>query len=127
MQKLTRGLVGTAGVLALLMAVGFWLRPAELGGKLGLEPVGALGLASLRADLGGFFGAAGVFALLAAVRNRRDLLLVPITLIGIALAGRLLSLALTGFSQPLVQPIVIEAVLIVIMVLGFRGLSKSSV
>ena len=124
MQKLTRGLVGVAGLLALLMAAAFWIRPAELGAKLGLEPIGALGLASMRADLGGFFGAAGVFALLAAVRSRGDLLLVPITLLGIALSGRLLSLALTGFSPPLLQPIVVEAVLLVIMVMGYRGLTK---
>ena len=53
-----------------------------------------------------------------------DLLLVPITLLGIALSGRLLSLALTGFSPPLLQPIVVEAVLLVIMVLGYRSLAR---
>ena len=125
MQKLTRALVGAAGLLALLMAVGFWVRPVELAGKLGLQPIGDLGLATVRADLGGFFGAAGGFALLAALRNRGDLLIAPLLMIGIALTGRLLSLALTGLSAPLIQPIVVEAVLLVILVIGYRGLART--
>lgn len=125
MQKLMRALVGAAGLLGLLMALGFWIRPAELAGKLGFQPMGDLGLASVRADLGGFFGAVGGLALLAALRNRRNLLMAPLAMIGIALTGRLLSLALTGLSPPLVQPIVVEAVLLVIMVLGYRGLAKA--
>lgn len=125
MQKLTRTLVGAAGLLALLMAVGFWIRPVALAGKLGLQPMGDLGLASLRADLGGFFGAAGALALLAALRNRRDLLTAPLMLIGVALTGRFVSLAITGPSPALIQPMVVEAVLLAIMGLGYRTLGRA--
>lgn len=124
MQNLIRGLVGVMGLLALSMALFFWINPAQPAAKLGLEAVGSLGLASLRADLGGFFGAAGALALLGAIRNRADLLLAPLVMIGIALSGRVITLLLSGPSPALIPPMVVEAVLLVILVLGRRTFAR---
>ncbi len=124
MQNLIRGLVGVVGLLALTMALSFWIDPARPAARLGLEAVGSLGLASLRADLGGFFGAAGALALLAAIRNRADLLLAPLVMIGIALSGRVITLMISGPSPALIPPMVVEAVLLAILILGMRGLAR---
>jgi hypothetical protein len=51
-----RLVVGVIGVLALLVAAGLWIRPEAAAATLGLAQDGLLGLATLRADVGGFFG-----------------------------------------------------------------------
>ncbi len=117
-----RGLIGLVGLLALLLASRFWISPDKIGAAMGLLPDGAAGLGTMRADMAGFFGAAGVLSLTAAVRNERKWLIPVLLLLGIALTGRALNLVLTGGGQVLIPPMVIEAVLIVIIGLGWRVL-----
>lgn len=122
-RTLTRGLVGLVGLLALLLASRFWISPDKIGATMGLLPDGAAGLGTLRADMAGFFGAAGVLSLTAAVRDERKWLVPVLLLLAIALSGRLLNLALTGGGQALIPPMIVEAVLIAIMALGLRVLT----
>ena len=122
-----RFLVGAIGVLAILVAVRIWLAPALVGATLGLTPVGGLGLATLRADVAGFFGAAGVLALAGAVRDDGGLLTAPLVMLSLALTGRLVSVAMGGLSAPQVPPMIVEAVLLVLLALGRRSLGASRV
>ena len=115
-----RGLLGLVGLLALLIASRFWITPDKIGAAMGLLPDGAAGLGTLRADMAGFFGAAGLLTLTAAVRNERRWLIPVLLLLGIALTGRVINLLVTGGGAVLVPPMVIEAVLIVIALLGLR-------
>jgi hypothetical protein len=124
MKMFLRALSGAAGLLALLVAARLWMAPAETALQLGLAASGDLGLATLRADMGGFFAAGGVFALAAAVRGRGGPLIVPVILIGLALAGRLFTLAVTGFAENMGPPMAIEAVLLVIFAAGWRLLPR---
>lgn len=117
-----RGLIGLVGLLALLLASRFWISPDKIGAAMGLLPDGAAGLGTMRADMAGFFGAAGALSLTAAVRNERKWLVPVLLLLGIALTGRVLNLVLTGGGQVLIPPMVVEAVLIVITGLGWRVL-----
>ncbi len=117
-----RGLLGLVGLLALLIASRFWITPDKIGAAMGLLPEGAAGLGTLRADLAGFFGAAGVLSLTAAVRNERQWLVPVLLLLAIALTGRVINLLVTGGGAVLVPPMVIEAVLIAIVGLGLRVL-----
>lgn len=122
MKFIARGLVGLFGALGLLVMVRLWMAPAQAAGQLGLSGEGLLGLASLRADLAGFFGAVGLLALAAAFRDDRRLLIAPLLMIGLALTGRVLTVAVDGFSQAQVQPMVIETVLLMVFALGRRNL-----
>jgi hypothetical protein len=63
-----------------------------------------------------------VLSLTAAVRNERKWLVPVVLMLGIALAGRVLNLALTGGGQVLIPPMVVEAVLIGITGLGLKVL-----
>ena len=56
MRMALRVLVGLAGLLFVFLGLQFWLNPAALAGKLGVSPVGELGLATIRADMAAFFG-----------------------------------------------------------------------
>jgi len=119
-----RVLVGLAGVLAILVALRLWMDPVEPAARLGLVARGSLGLATLRADVAGFFGAAGLLSLLAAIRSRGGLLTAPLLLIGLALTGRVITVLMSGYAPEMLQPMVIEAVLLVILAAGRRGLSR---
>ena len=124
MRNLVRGLVGAVGLLGLFLALAFWIHPEQAAAKFGLQTLGSLGLASVRADIGALFGAVGILSLLGAVRNRGDLLLAPMIIIALALAARIFSLVMTGLSQDLIPPMVVEVVLLTILVLGRRVLPR---
>jgi CHASE2 domain-containing sensor protein len=98
--------------------VGFLLQPAKLATAFFLSPVGTQGLATIRADFTGFFIGASLFALYGAWKQRSDALLVPIALLGIAFFGRCISLALDGVAPTAIAPMVIEAVMMAVLLMG---------
>ena len=118
MGLIVRLLAGIAGALALIVALGFWINPDLLAVKFGIAPQGPLGFSTLRADFGALFTGAGGFAIAAAVRNNARLLTAPLLLIGIGLAGRLLTIALSGYDASMLQPMAAEVVLIAIFATG---------
>lgn len=77
MTLVLRGLLGIAGLLALVVALGFWINPDTLAGKFGIAAQGALGYSTLRADLGALFGGVGLLTIASAVRNSARLLSAP--------------------------------------------------
>lgn len=125
MNLVVRALVGVAGVLALLVALGFWFRPDQLAGEFGVGVQGALGYSTLRADFGALFGATGILALVAAVKNSARLLTAPLLLIGIGFCGRVLSIALSGYEASMLQPMIVEAVLITLFAMGRKTLAQN--
>lgn len=124
MQMIARVLVGVAGLLGLLVALRFWMAPEDVAAQLGVQASGPLGIASIRADIAGFFAAGGGFSLVAAIRNRAGLLTAPIVLIGLALTGRFLTLALNGISNDMIPPLAIEAALLAILIFGRMRLTR---
>ncbi len=122
MKTLARGLAGLIGVLAVLLALRIWAGPAEPAMQLGLQAVGGLGLATLRADVGGFFAAGGLFALAGAIRGEGRLLTVPLVLLGLALVGRTITVFLDGWEAAMLQPMIVEAVLVAILAGARRAL-----
>ena len=124
MQMIARVLVGVVGLLAVLLALRIWMAPAEVATQLGLQAASPLGIATLRADVAGFFAAGGVFSLSAAIRNRAVLLTAPMVLIGLALTGRLITAAMNGISNDMIPPMAIEAVLLAILAFGRMRLAR---
>lgn len=125
MKLVVRGLVGVLGALALAMAAAFWLNPGLPAARLGVSALDALGFATLRADMGGFFAMAGVLSLAAAVRDNARLLTASLLLVTLALAARVGTAALSGYTPEMAQPMVVEAVLAAVLALGRRTLSAA--
>ncbi|MDP3382002.1 MAG: arylsulfatase [Phenylobacterium sp.] len=121
-RGIARGLVGLVGLLMVAIALRIWTQPLVFAATLGLAADGPLGIASLRADLGGFFGAGGLFALLAALRADRRWLAPALILLGLALTGRVISLIASGGGVMQIPPMIVEALLIAILALGWRAL-----
>ena len=122
MARVVRIVVGVVGLLGVLVALRIWVAPAAVGAQLGVMGQGGLGLATLRADFAGFFGAAGALALAAAVRDDRRLLTPPLLMIGLALSGRTVTAVADGLDPAQVLPMVVEAGLLVLLALGRRTL-----
>lgn len=124
MKLVLRVLVGIAGLLGVLVAARMWMAPAEVAAQLGVAASSPLGLASIRADMGGFFGAGGLFALAAAIKGRGGMLLPSVVLVGLALTGRLVAVAINGFVPEMGAPMAIEAALLVLFVAGWKWLPR---
>lgn len=118
MRIVFRVLAGLAGLLGVLIAARVWADPVTFPAALGLSGQGLLGESTVRADVAGFFGVFGILALAAAVRGEGRLLTAPALLIGVALAGRVLTAVLNGFAPETMPPMIIEVVLLAIFLSG---------
>ena len=122
MAGVWRVTIGAVALLLMGLGLGFLIDPAGSAMRFFLAPLGTQGMATLRADFTAFFVVGGSFALYGAVRRYRDALLVPIALVGVALAGRFVSLVADGAPATAFPPIVVEALMIALLALGRRGL-----
>lgn len=121
MILLTRIILGALGLIMLFMGVQYWFDPLTAAGAYGVTAKGVAGAALLRADIGGFFLSAGAFALLATVPLRRFWLWPMLILFGCALAGRIITLAVSGVGEDGFTAIIVETVAIVLTVLALRS------
>lgn len=110
------------GGLTLPLALGFLLAPARAAARLGLEAVGPVGWSTLRGDFLGIFVLIGGSAVYAAIRNRSDVLIVPILMLSVIIAGRLVSAVLDGSGKAALPLIAAEVLMLAIVVLGYRTL-----
>ena len=125
MQKLLRVIIGLFGILFIVLAVGFLLDPVQAASKLGVGPLAPLGLATLRGDFVGFFGAGGILSVMGAVRNDARYLAAPLLMIAMTLAGRLITSAISGFDVAMGPPMLVEALIVLALALGRRNLARS--
>jgi hypothetical protein len=119
-----RILVGLVGLFNFLLGLGFLLNPVLLAARFALSPVGTQGLATIRADFPAFFITGAIFAVVGAWRADPRPLLVPLALLGLALSGRFVSIALDGVVPTTLPPMIAEAVMIVILIVARRAFAK---
>lgn len=120
MRNILRVAIGILSVFFIGVGLGFLVAPAKLAAGFFVSPLGIQGLATLRADFPGFFIGAGGFALLGTWRADPRPLLVPMLLVGLALFGRVVSILVDGMAPTAIQPMVVEAVTIGVLALGYR-------
>ena len=125
MQKILRVLIGLTGLLYITLALGFLLDPAQAAARLGIGAIAPLGMATLRGDFIGFFGTIGILALLGAVRDEARYYIAPLMLVGMTLAGRLITVAASGFDATMGPPMLVEAVTVALLLLGSRSLKTN--
>jgi hypothetical protein len=117
--------IGLFGVLFIVLAAGFLLDPTQAASRLGIGPLGPLGLATLRGDFFAFFGAGGILSIIGVVRKDARFLTVPLLMIAMTLAGRLVTVAVSGFDAAMEPPMLVEAFGVLLLVLGRRSLAPS--
>jgi hypothetical protein len=111
----SRALVALIGTLSLLSVFQHWFAVETLVDARGIQTIGAIGAANIRADIGGLFLAIGVFAFIAAWQRSTTWLLATWLLPALALLGRFISLGIDGISARVIEPMVIEAVVLTIL------------
>lgn len=124
MDKTIRLAVVAVGLLNVALGLLFLFRPAWMGAQFYITPIGSQGLATIRADFPGFFLTGGSFALWGAWMRYSEELRVPVVLLSIALFGRFVSLIFDGVGPSAVPPMILEAVMIGILVLGMRSFGR---
>ena len=125
LKLIARIVMALQGALALFIAANVFIDPAKIGDQLGLAPIGVLGLATFRGDVGSLFAGAGIFMLAAALRAERWYLIPPLIFTSIALAARTASMTLTGFAPELVQPMAVEGVTITLLLAAYAILGRT--
>lgn len=115
MMGFSRILVAIIGLLSLTALNQHWFDVASLETARGIKAIGAIGAANIRADIGGLFLAIGVFALVAAWKRSATWLLATWLLPALALLGRFVSLAIDGVGPRVIEPMVVEAIILALL------------
>ncbi len=126
MALVLRALLFVGGLFFVLMGIGFLLDPVGSGADFGIAPQGTLGLASIRADMTAFFIVAGGCMIWGGWARNGDPLLVSAALMGIAIIGRLYTLVLNGPHDGWFVPVIVEAVTVILALLGSRMLPHTA-
>lgn len=124
MDKTIRVTVAVVGLMNLALGLLFLVQPEAMAALFYITPVGSQGLATIRADFPGFFLTGGSFALWGAWMRYSEELKVPILLLSIALFGRFVSLILDGVGPGAFPPMIAEAVMIGVLILGMRSFGR---
>jgi multisubunit Na+/H+ antiporter MnhB subunit len=126
MRNVMRAMVALVGLFNLALGIGFLVDPAQAGLRFFLTSMGTQGLATMRADFTAFFVTGAAFALIAAWRAWRTPLLVPLSLLSIAITGRSISLVADGAPGIAFTPMIVEAIMIVLLALGWRAFDREA-
>ncbi len=122
MRLILTSLLFAGGLLYLFLGTGFMINPATAGGDFGIVPNGIMGHASLRADFTSFFVVGGSCMIWGAWKRKGDPLLVSAALFGLAIIGRTVNLIAMGTYTNFWQPMLVEAVTVVLCVIGSQTL-----
>lgn len=116
------------GMFFLYYGIAFLLAPAMIAPvNFGLNPDGAQGWATLRADMTAFFLLGGGCMMLGAWRRSGDVLLVPALLFGVAIVGRAVGAVMDGTYEGFWLPMTVEGAVVVISLLGHKLLPHHTV
>jgi hypothetical protein len=112
--------VSMIGLLSILSVIPHWFRIEGLAVERGVQAMGLIGRANVRADMGGIFLAIGALALIASYRRSPTWLLATMILPACALLGRIVSLWLDSFERRLGPPMIVEAAVIVALGVAYH-------
>lgn len=117
--------VSLIGILSVLTVIPHWFRLESLVAERGVEAIDLIGRANLRADMGGIFLAIGILALMASYKRSTSWLAATIIVPACALAGRFVSIALDGYESRVLEPIIVEIVVLALLGLAYRIWKKA--
>lgn len=128
MVIIPRILVGVAALGSLILALGLWLGQEQVIPALGIATTdlagGLVGRATVRADIAGLFGGMGICMLIAVIRQSVQWVNAVLVFVGVAITGRFIGLVMDGGGDAVIQPIIVEAVTIGLLLWLRAGLSN---
>lgn len=124
MKNIAKTAAALVGLFSLAMGLLAWVDPVKVGEIVGLVGPAELGQHTLRGDLGAVFLASALGCGFALFKGKIIGLKLPIIIYGLVLIGRLISLVVTGNGVGVMQPILIEVVLIGLSVFAYKALKS---
>jgi len=121
---LSRILVAIIGLIALLGVGQHWFDLDAVAAERGMQAIGDIGRANVRADVGGLFLGISALTLFAAIRQHQGAILAAALLLVATLFGSFVSIAIDGYSAPVAPPMIVEAILIAILLFVYRAWGK---
>lgn len=121
-----RVLLALVGLFFIGLGGTFLFDPVTQGGDFGVDPRGAQGLSTIRADFSSYFWVSGGALVLGAWKQNGTVLLVAAALLGITFCARALSLVLDGTYEGWMAPMMVEAFVVVIALFGYRAMAGSA-
>lgn len=121
MHVILSAIIVSGAILDMVLGLGFLINPVSSASGFGLTATGAMGSSALRADMTAFFLTAALFMIWGAWRRRGDVLLAPLALFAIALAGRTINLIAVGGYDGWWMPMSIEAAHVLVLLVAIRS------
>lgn len=117
-------IIRTICVLIVLACAGVWgyilISPSEMAPLFGQTPESLLGLSSFRADTGGIFFITMVMVSLGLINKGNHWFAAAATVMLGCAIGRLTGIASDGYSPLVLEPLIVELVLVVILFTAYK-------
>ena len=120
MQFILLVLLALGAILDLLLGISFFLAPAAAGADFGLQSPTPEGLSAMRGDFTAFFWLAALCMGWTAWKRRADMLWPALALFTIAFSGRLVNLVAVGTYDGWWQPMIVEALHVIVMIMAIK-------
>lgn len=125
LQNLLRVFIAMTGATMLTVGAFVFIDPARVADQFGLMAQSQAGLGTIRGDFAGFFLLSGGFALYGALRKAPEFFLVPLILLGCALAGRAITALVSGLDAQSVRFMALEALSVVVLLLARAAFKRA--
>ncbi|MDN3646527.1 DUF4345 family protein [Pontixanthobacter aestiaquae] len=125
MRLFLTAIIFLGGLLFCFIGLGFLISPESQGADFGISATSNTGIGAIRGDMTAFFMISGLSMLYGAWKRNGDILLIPAFMMGCALLGRLITMFTHGTDDQFFQPMMVEAVIVVVTLLGSRILPHS--
>ena len=113
-------------ILATLMLTGLGLvsmfAPRRMLANFSIEPVGNLGISTIRSVIGGLFLASVAMLIFGLVTGFTQGFVAVATLLGAVAVGRVVGIIMDGFDKAVVAPLVVEIVMVGILLVAHAQL-----
>ena len=118
MENLLQGLVGLSCLFLAGLGARAMFAPKSMIGILAVEPEGPAGLNTIRGFLGGLFIGSSIVLATGLVTGQTTFFQAVAMIMGVVVFGRLVGIAVDGFNNKVVIPLVAEMAMVAIFIVA---------
>ena len=122
MDAVIQGLVGLSCLFLAGLGARTMFVPKSTFGILAVEPEGPAGLNTIRGFLGGLFIGSSILLATGLATGNTTFFLAVATVMGFVVIGRMVGIAVDGFSKKVLFPLVAEIVMVTIFIAAHKQL-----
>ncbi len=120
MRLFLTAIIFLGGLLFCFLGLNFLVWPESQGADFGITATSNTGIGAIRGDMTAYFAIIGLSMLYGAWKRNGDILLIPAFMLGVTLFGRIITMFVNGTDDEFFMPMIVEALFIVVTLLGSR-------